>query len=683
MYPSDTIQDPLKILPDTSTSRTNETNSTDDENNIYYLPYGGNKSNFTVRAKMKLDNEMNDDSDVDTITYQPGSYYKVIFKYTGLPDFEHTIYIYCVNVTINGSSSMTYSVNDKYDELGLTLYKFKQTGGDPLDRLLNNTQLPGSNAAPCDDIDGVMVSFEITPNTSDPNRDKELDCNGVIYYFDSNGIPRKKEEQEITLNEEGLQFLIIYDFPEIKEMKNFTRFIQVESTEFNNEKNAMLSKFKNLRHPYQFTAEKYDKMKSILDVIKTKSAELFDTDIILYNPEQDINKNLREEEGEKLHLLAGGSYNKNLAIINIDTTTFDKIKKLKENIDYIYKTIKLKTDYDYDSVKWLTFITKYITYHKPFGMISSDESEKKFWQREIYKIREELLKNFKRYNVSSAQKSELYSYDFFDSDFYKLIEFNHFKPLNSRSNIVLKMKKYFTLDSTGTNGFKDEADAKTEFDSIFGTTEGAFDFESKRNNSPVITPLHKKEEFGKLWNRKNDFKYKSSDGEYYQIEMMKDGMPEVFKDGVKLTDSNMDWYRLQWTNKGEGGNAIIKGGTLTFAVAASEQQDYTQSKNLLPFFKGEAKGARLSEHIINTLATTRFWEDNIIFEGWYGKTLKSEQELEKLGIGTMDRKGKGDNIMWGFLGQQLGDQVRKFGGKYTKTHKKKKTLKKRPSRKRR
>ena len=72
-------------------------------------------------------------------------------------------------------------------------------------------------------------------------------------------------------------------------------------------------------------------------------------------------------------------------------------------------------------------------------------------------------------------------------------------------------------------------------------------------------------------------------------------------------------------------------------------------------------------------------------EWWYGAQIKSEDKLRELGIGSADRMGEGEDAyaIGIYTGKKTGETFKTFGGNYTKTHKKRKTLKKRPSRKRR
>lgn len=444
----------------------------------------------------------------------------------------------------------------------------------------------------------------------------------------------------------------------------------------------MLTKFKDLRHPYQFTAEKYKKLKEAVDKL---GIDALTEKLEKYDPEGSGPGDEAREDG--------GSYDKSIAVVNLDTKTYDLIEELKTKIDYLYNNVRLKTNYQYDSVKWLSFITKYIVYHKPF-VVSSESPESPlftYWDRPIYEIRKELLASFKRYNMSDIQRSELYCYDFFDKNFYKLIEFDINKPINSRKNVVLKVKKYF-IQGNGSGEYKTENEAKTAF------TEAINNFYSSKNSSGskssqssqggaagstenIYIHEYDTKNFGVLWNRRNDFKFKNDDKKYYQIEMNQNGLPEGYDD----TNNRLN-KELGWTNKA-GSSGVITDAELTFVVAG-EGDDYDKkSASIFNGYTAEKRGKTLGEHILNKIKDQKYNNAIIGMEWWYGSQLKGEEFLESLGVSRADRVGQGEDtsVLGVYTGKSTGEAMTRIGGgkKYTKTHKKRKTLKKRPSRKRR
>ena len=703
MYPSDYLEDlwkidvrraagytgifniePKEILPDPPSGESPSGN-----NDLYYIPDGGSVVKFEFKRAYKLDRDLKEDEELlkkEQVTYQAGSYYRLDYEYTENQDFYHSIYIYCVNVVLKGSNSMTKIVGDNSitveQEPGLTLKRFEGPVGDI------KTLAAGRTADDeCGD-DSIMKAKEIDminvehSNASPPPADEKILYNSDYYSFDGKGEIKKMEEKELNFNEEGLQFLIAYNFPKLPMMQILNRMIQVESSESNKKKNTMLTKFKDLRHPYQFTAEKYKKLEEAVNYVADEENGInkLKAKLEKYNPKGS------GPGGEEME--NGGSYDKSIAVVNLDTKTYDLIEELKTKIDYLYNNVRLKTNYEYDSVKWLSFITKYIVYHKPLITMTEppDSPLYIYWNRSIYDIRKELLASFKRYNMSDIQRSELYCYDFFDKNFYKLIEFDINKPINSRKNVVLKVKKYF-IQGDGTGEYKTENDAKTAF------TEAVNKFYSSKNSSASFLSsftgsqggaagstgninIHEYDtkNFGVLWNRRNDFKFKNDDKKYYQIEMNQEGLPEGYDVDNRLNKE------LGWTNKA-GSSGVITDAELTFVVAG-EGDDYDkQSSSIFHGYSAEKRGKTLGEHILNKTKDQKYNKAYIGMEWWYGSQLKGEEFLESLGVSRADRKGQGEE---GFLGDNYGEKITRIGGgKYTKTHKKRKTLKKRPSRKRR
>ena len=706
MYPSDYLEDmwsvdvrrlagyksniytikPKEILPeDLSTTVSSEKGKID----LYYIPEGGSVDKFEFKRAYKLDRDLKEDTEITEaqLIYQAGSYYRLDYEYTENQDFYHSIYVYCVNVVLKGSNSMTKIVGDNpitvEQEPGLTLKRFEGPIGD-LASLLGrtaDTECEETDVMKVQDID--MINVEHSTATTTPPADNKILYNSDYYSFDGKGEINKMEEKELNFNEEGLQFLIAYNFPNLPMMQILKRMIQVESSESNKKKNTMLTKFKDLRHPYQFTAEKYKKLEEAVKFVAHEQDGINQLQAKLqkYDPEGSGPDDREREDG--------GSYDKSIAVVNLDTKTYDLIEELKTKIDYLYNNVRLKTNYQYDSVKWLSFITKYIVYHKPLITMTETPGSPLYiyWNKPIYEIRKELLASFKRYNMSDIQRSELYCYDFFDKNFYKLIEFDINKPINSRKNVVLKVKKYF-IQGNGAGEYKTENEAKTAF------TEAINKFYSSKNSSASFLSsftgsqggaagsteninIHEYDtkNFGVLWNRRNDFKFKNDDKKYYQIEMNQDGLPEGYDD----TNNRLN-KELGWTNKA-GSSGVITDAELTFVVAGKGDDYDKQSSGIFTGYSAEKRGKTLGEHILNKIKDQKYNNAIIGMEWWYGSQLKGEEFLESLGVSRADRKGQGEE---GFLGDNYGEKITRIGGgKYTKTHKKRKTLKKRPSRKRR
>jgi len=379
---------------------------------------------------------------VEKLIYIPGKYYEVVYPNKENRDYPHTVYVFCCYAEFEGSKIHIYDLTNMpngnsgfFSDDKFKLYKYIE----PSPAITS----PGIGVtAPPIAIFETAEETTLQLKSGIPSDEYTVD----IYKINDKGTPEEyiqdgnkvDDPKKIPLKQEGAIFLLKYNVEQF-EVPNITKTIKILTNDESKNKDTLLTKYSEIRYPYQYTAEKHQSLNDAINSIKDKFEAGNDENKWL----KKFNKTYKQKDSnlDEITITStgkGASYDKKLFVVNLDKDTYNEIVYLKNKIDFIYNTIKLKTDYKYDSVKWLRFITKYINYNSYF--IEQQES--------VVVQRQKLLNGFKKFGVTDKQKQELYCFDLYDKDFHKLLYLNNEIKYNDISNKLLKflnLKEFIKL----------------------------------------------------------------------------------------------------------------------------------------------------------------------------------------------------------------------------------------------
>lgn len=613
------------------------------------------KTSRTIYNWDEVDKEMKRGEKVEKLIYTPGKYYEVVYPNTVEKDYNHTVYVFCSYADFKGSKVHIYDAepNKNFVEEGLFLYKYTE----PTTPVAPTTTLfHGDNDREALKVEEKQLEFEKTASLDTYKYTVD------IYKVNDKGSPEeyKKDgevENDVTkipLSQPGALFLLKYNLQRY-EVQDITKTIKILTNDESKNKDTLLTKYSEIRYPYQYTAEKHTSLVNALTAFKKKVG---DNHIKNFSTNYLSNQNGVVKVNDK-YKNAGGAYDTKLDIVSIDKTTFNDIEFLKNKIDFIYNTVKLKTNYKYDSIKWLRFITKYLNYDSIIENITTIP---------LIKRREELLSAFKKYGVTDKQKQELYCFDLYDKDFHKLIHLDVTKP-TLNGVLLLEVKDLFKDKYTDTTTGKDigytEEEARKKWQDIL------------KSNNP-FTNETEKDEFDMLWERRNNFQ--SINREEKQLGVLQTeadsnkGKFTVIKNATTnnwVGKSDVDGKEYDLVKIGINSEGEAFGSDKNYYIFKNNAGSNEQATGVLGFERssgivytdwGARKGYRMAEHLQNLLIG--------ITSG--------------IKFGFSEREDRiNDEKFKKILGNKDVTETFKIGGKkHSRTHKKRKTLKKRSSRRR-
>lgn len=586
---------------------------------------------------------------VEQLIYIPGKYYEVVYSNSFEKDYNHSVYVFCSYADFKGSKVHVYEAKEvetfKDDEL--TLYKYKEPE-PPL------TPTATTGVIPLNVKDAEMI--EPTSLDQQGETEEPLTYTVDIYKINDKGSPEEyKKDGEIVydvtkipLSQPGALFLLKYNLEKF-EVPNITKTIKILTNDESKNKDTLLTKYSEIRYPYQYTAEKHSSLVKAFDALIKKCSDATIKNFNVYYKADEATKIIKVNK-EKAG--PGSAYDVKLNIVSLDKNTFNDIEFLKNKIDYIYNTVKLKTNYKYDSIKWLRFITKYLNYN---AIITKE-------QVSIIIKREKLLNAFKKYGVTDKQKQELYCFDLYDKDFHKLIHLDDDKPTKN-GRLLLDVKEIFKDEYTDSDGKK-----------IGNTEQEARNYWKTLSFNPV-----EKEEFDMLWERRHNFK--SINREYEREADSNKGKFTVIKSAGNwkgksdVDGKEYDLVDIYINSEGEAVSSDKTQYIFKNNAGSNEQATgvlgFERSSGYLYTDWGARKGYRMAEHLQNLLIGIT----SGINLGISSSEKRINDEKFKAILGKKDDDGSGDNM-------GINSNFAIGGKKHSRTHKKRKTLKKRSSRRR-